>query len=415
MSCREGSEAMSLRLRDVVLQHLRALGATCEEGSVRRLTMDIELEGRIEMVTLSLRDDELQCVSSDGRNDGPHVMAALRFIAGTEPREDATPPRPVPAIAGPTLGRASPNELAEALDDLLTAIARVGVSKAQYAPSVDAALERVVDVAPQPTPPGLGRFIGRLQQEIRSGEPLHIARILDGASQVADALRADAPTRDSEQRLSAWFGVRPGSSPDVERLYDRTMIELGREWLSCTERASVERRYLIDIRSGSIYREDRPRNATASLGPCPRQLRVGLAEVEAGPAPQRIRILQYEVQPDVPTESWARVQQVADRNFAHLTEGYRRSVEAHPSLAEPFALIAPYRIERNGVFKAFDAEGHRLLLNRSERRGAVLAFYDLLAEGVEPSWVAGRLTDTGATLCLTPFAVGTRDQTYRRL
>jgi hypothetical protein len=142
---------------------------------------------------------------------------------------------------------------------------------------------------------------------------------------------------------------------------------------------------------------------------------VGLAEVEAGPAPQRIRILQYEVQPDVPTESWARVQQVADRNFAHLTEGYRRSVEAHPSLAEPFALIAPYRIERNDVFKAFDAEGHRLVLNRSERRGAVLAFYDLLAEGVEPSWVAGRLTDTGATLCLTPFAVGTRDQTYRRL
>ena len=34
-----------------------------------------------------------------------------------------------------------------------------------------------------------------------------------------------------------------------------------------------ERRYLIDIGSGSIYREDRPRHATASLGPCPRQLR----------------------------------------------------------------------------------------------------------------------------------------------
>ena len=39
----------------------------------------------------------------------------------------------------------------------------------------------------------------------------------------------------------------------------------------------------------------------------------------------------------------------------------------------------------------------------------------VLAEGVEPSWVAGRLTDTGATVCLTPFALGTRDRTYTRL
>jgi hypothetical protein len=72
-------------------------------------------------------------------------------------------------------------------------------------------------------------------------------------------------------------------------------------------------------------------------------------------------------------------------------------------------------VECNGIFKAFDAEGHQLLLDRSERRGAVLAFYDLLSEGVEPSWVAGRLTDTGATLCLTPFALGTRDRAYLRL
>lgn len=406
---------MSTQLREVVVRHLRSLGATTAEGAVRRLTMDIEVEGHIEMVTLSLRDDELKCVSSDGRSDGPHVMAALRFIAGTEQREDSSPPRPIASMAGQSLEQGPPNELAEALDDLLTAVTRVGVDKAQYAPSVDAALERVIGVAPQPTPPGLGRFIGRLQQEIRSGELRRVARILTGASQVADALRAERPTPDSEQRLDAWLGIRSGSTPNVERLYDRTMIELGREWLSGTERANVERRYLIDIRSGSIYREDRPRNATASLGPCPRQLRVGLAEVEAGPAPQRIRILQYEVETDVPAESWGRVQQVASRNFAHVTEGYRRSVQAHPSLAEPFALIAPYRIERNGIFKAFDADGHQLVLNRSERRGAVLAFYDLLAEGVEPSWVAGRLTDTGTTVCLTPFALGTRDRTYTRL
>ena len=406
---------MSTRLRDVVVQHLRSLGATTAEGAVRRLTLDIEVEGQIEMVTLVLRDDVLQCVSSDGRNDGPHVTAALSFIAGTEKGADSSPPGPAATIARRSLEPTPPNEIAEALDDLLTAVTRVGVDKAQHAPSVDSALERVVAVAPNPTPPGLGRFIGRLQHAIRSGELPRVARILDGASQVAEALRSDAPTRESEQRLGAWLGVRPGSTPNVELLYDRTMIEVGREWLSGTERASVERRYLIDIGSGSIYREDRPRHATASLGPCPRQLRVGLAEVEEGPAPNRIRVLQYEVQPDVPVASWGRVQQVANRSFAHVTDGYRQSVQAHPSLSEPFAVIAPYRIECNGVFKAFDADGHQLVLNRSERRGAVLAFYDLLAEGVEPSWVAGRLTDTGATVCLTPFALGTRDHAFTRL
>jgi hypothetical protein len=406
---------MSTRLRDIVVQRMRSVGTSASEGAVRRLTMDIEVEGCTEMVTVSLRDGALQCVSSDGLTDGPHVIAALRFVAGTDPFADSSPPGPIASIPSRSLAARPPNELAEALDDLLTAVTRVGVAKAQYAPSVDAALERVLAVAPQPTPPGLGRFVGRLHQEIRSGELSRVARILAGAAQVAEALRAEAPTRDAEQLLGAWLGVAAGSAPQVELLYDRTMIEVGREWLSGTERASVERRYLIDIRSGHIYREDRPRNASASLGPCPRQLRVGLAEVEAGPAPQRIRVLQYEVQPDVPAESWARVQQAASRSFAKVTEGYRRSLQTHPALSEPFALIAPYRIERNGVFKAFDADGHQLVLNRSERRGAVLAFYDLLAAGVEPSWLAGRLTDTGATVCLTPFALGTRDQAYTRL
>jgi hypothetical protein len=302
-----------------------------------------------------------------------------------------------------------------ALDDLLTAITRVGVAKAQYAPSVDAALERVISAAPEPTPSGLGRFIGRLQREIRSAEPRPMARLLVGASQLADALRTTARTRDTEERLVAWLGARPGSMPEVELVHDRTMIEVGREWLSGTERASLERRYLVDIESGSIYREDRPRHATASLGPCPRQLQVGLAEVEFGPSPRRIRVLQYEVRPDVLGESWVGLQQIASRSFAEVAAGYRRSVEAHPSLSEPFALVAPHRIERNDIFKVFDSEGRQLVLNRSERRGAVLAFYDILAEGAEPTWLAGRLTDTGTTVCLIPFALGTRDRTYTRL
>ena len=399
---------MSTRLRDVAVQHLRSLAVTMGEGAVRRLTMDIEVEGRVELVTLALRNDELQCVSSDGRNDGPHVMAALKFIAGTESREASSPPGEATPVADRSTDHGPSEDLADALDDLLTAITRVGVEKAQHAPSVDAALERVIGMAPTPTPSGLGRFIGRLQQEIRAREVRRIARILDGASRFAGELRAKASTPESEERFSAWLGPRPGGTPRPELLYDRTMVEVGREWLSGVDRASVERRYLIDVQSGSIYREDRPRQATASLGPCPRQLRVGLAEVEPGPSPRRIRVLQYEVQLDVPRETWERLQQVASRSFSEVTAQYRRSVTAYPALSEPFTLIAPYRIERNGVFKAFDAEGHEMVLHRSERRGAALAFYELLADGLEPAWLAGRLTDSNATLSLTPFSLGTR-------
>lgn len=405
---------MSILLRDAAIRHLGSLSMASAEGTVQRLSIDVEVGGRIETVILSLRDQELQCVSSDGRSDGHHVTAALRFVAGLQISNaslHAGAPLSPPSAEEPC----AVNDLADALDDLLTAVTRVGAHGAQYAPSVDATLERLLQAAPKPMPPGLGRFVGRLQRELRSENPLRVARVLDGAGRLIEALRDDTRSTESNQKVAAWLGAWHGADAKVELLYDRTMVEVGREWLSGAERASTERRYLVDVHSGAAYREDRPRNAVASLGPCPRELHVGLAEVEAGPAPRRIRVLQYEVEPDVRREAWELLKQTASRSFAEVTDAYRESLSAEPSLAEPFAVIKPYRIERNGVFRAFDPEGHQLVLDRTERRGAVLAFYELLAEGVEPAWLAGRLTDTGATVCLTPFALGTPDGRYIRL
>jgi len=405
---------MSTRLREAAIRHLGSLTAARDDESVRRVSIDVEVDDRIETVILSLREQELQCVSSDGHNDGPHVAAALRFVAGFQTREASLHPGPSQAQAAAEEPGA-PNELADALDDLLTAVTRVGARGAQYAPSVDATLERLLEAAPKPTPSGLGRFVGRLQRELRSENAQRIARMLDGAARLVEALRNGAPSDESRHRIDAWLGRQSGAQPRVERLYDRTMVEVGREWLSGEERASTERRYLVDVQTGAVYREDRPRNAVASLGPCPRELHVGLAEVDPGPAPRRIRVLQYEVEPDVRSQTWERLKQVASPSFPEVTDAYRQSLSAAPALAEPFAVIKPYRIERNGVFKAFDPDGHQLVLDRSERRGAVLAFYELLAEGIEPAWLAGRLTDTGATMCLTPFALGTHDGQYVRL
>lgn len=405
---------MSTPLRDAAARTLRGLAMTPSETAIGRISMEVEADGRVETVIVTLRDGRLQCVSSDGARDGPHVIAALRLIAG----QDGVEPSLRPA-AGSRSGSESEValevELAEALGDLITAVTRVGTSGALHAPSVDAAVERVLEVAPTPTPAGLSRFIGRVRRGFQTADTFGLARVLDGARRLVDALGSEAGADDGRATIEAWIGAHAPNPSRLESVYDRTMVEVGREWLTGTERASLERRFLVDVRTGATYREDRARHAVASLGACPRELHVGLAELEPGPSPRRIRILQYEVRPQVREETWTRLGQVAHQGFAEVTERYRAALQTRPALCEPFVVLKPYRYEQNGVFKAFDAEGHPLVLDRSERRGSVLAFYDLLEEGLEPEWLAGRLTDRGATLCLSPFSFGTRDGRFIRL
>lgn len=83
---------MSTLLREAAIRHLRSLTTAGAEGAVRRISIDVEVGGRLETVIVSLRDQALQCVSSDGRSDGQHVAAALRFVAGFQAQEDALRP-----------------------------------------------------------------------------------------------------------------------------------------------------------------------------------------------------------------------------------------------------------------------------------------------------------------------------------
>jgi hypothetical protein len=402
---------MSALLREAALHYLEGLEPQSVEGMVRRITLDIDVDGRVEMVTLSLQDGELRCASTDGRADGPHVQAALAFIAGGE-RAEPAPAGRVSTVSRHEEGYAG-RELADALDDLLTAVARVGTAQASRAPSVEEALARVIEEAPKPIPSGLGRFIGRLRYELERGSVGRVARILDGASRLVDAIRE--PTPQSAELLHAWLGGQAPSAGRVQLLSDRVLIELGREWLAGAERAAFERRYLVDERTGKVYREDRPRQDNASLGPCPRRITVGLAEVEPGPEPQRIRILQYEVRPGVPPHSWERLKQAANRNFGSVAEAFRRSVNSFPALAEPFVLVSPYRVERKAGLAVFDLNGCVLSIAPSDRRGVVDAFHEMLGDQEELSWVAGRLNDWRGALYLSPFAFGTVQTPYRRL
>ena len=109
---------MSTRLRDAVVQQLRAMGGANAEGAVRRFSVEVEVSGRVETVIVGLRDEALQCVSSDGRADGPHVAAALRFIAGLETHVESLNPAPSLSPTDPEEPSMT-SDLADALDDVL--------------------------------------------------------------------------------------------------------------------------------------------------------------------------------------------------------------------------------------------------------------------------------------------------------
>jgi hypothetical protein len=185
---------------------------------------------------------------------------------------------------------------------------------------------------------------------------------------------------------------------------DRTLLEVSREYLHGIERAGIERRHLVDLDSGEVFREERARGAAgASVGPCPRVVQVGLGEMEPGASPRRLRLLQYAVANEIKTEHWTRLLDVAQRSFGSLAREYRSALSSYPGLAEPFAVLAPKSLRREDL-ALLDAEGLPLPLVRSAE-GFTEALLRFVGDD-EPDWVAGRLIDAAGTLLLVPTGVG---------
>lgn len=441
---------MRERLREAAW---RALAGEGTDGSrVERAVFDVHAEGRTELVTVTVRDGHLMVTSSDGRPDGPHVQAALRVLASAGDaslpeearpsipgRERATQPdgamelsvEPVspritvsdrhgqttlPAGATRTLdgtdqpASADRAALASALDDVLTAVVRAGTREAHGSPSVDESIHRLITVAPDPLPLGIGRWVGRLRRALAWRDVDTLARILDGAARVSEDLTSEEPADTGMARIVSWLGATGDMHGDVEALYDRELIEIGREWLSGIERSGIERRYLVDAVSGEVYREERARErGMASLGPCPRVLTVGFAEIERGASPRRIRPLQYAVSLEVSADDWARVAASALGAFRPLVETYRRALDEFPGLAEPFAMIAPSRYDdAAGALVPVDSEDDPLPLARADDPAGV-SVLERLARGHTPEWIAGRLMDAGGQLMLLPCAATAPD------
>lgn len=387
------------------LAGLAASEAEAERAvQVTRVTVDVELDGVTELVSLVLRDGALTW-SSTGGADGAHVRAALRWIAdargGVRTSDGAEPARVsfAPPPPGDAAVEGSPRErLADALDDVVTTVVRAGMSV--DSPSISESLERLRKEAPLPTPSGLARWVGRLRIALERGDPALGGRLLTGASQLATTLREPRPTRAVRRRVVSWTGAE-GDRSAVERLSDRTMVEIAREHLPTSERGGLERRYLVDLHNGEIFREERSRHAPrCSVGPCPRVVTVGLAEVEDGAHPRRIRLMQYSLTPTCGAETLRKVVANGYRRFAALADRYREWVTEHPGQSEPFAIVVPRRWSDEGDPVAFDDEGAPLAFARADDAAAV----EVLARHtrLSPIWVAGRLVDADGALMMVP-------------
>jgi hypothetical protein len=379
---------MSESMREQVALRL----ASQAESGLRRLTF--ELGG--EQVSLWLRNERLVEHCTCGLDSCEHVATALRFVAGAasgttveaRPRSSSRPPS---HELMPLIG---------AFEDLCLATARSGIEAAS-SPSIKRGISELLNAAPRPTPLAIARFVGRLQEALTTGNVGDVAMLFEGALRWVEEVRRGDAGADALARRRVWVG---GSELYAsESLADATLIEVAREWVAGTERAQIERRYLIDLASGEPYIEERRRTELeVSVGPCPRLILVSYAEVIGAARPKRARLLQYTVSLQLGEPVLARMLELALVDVAALREHYANELRLAPALAEPFVLFAPATLEPGSQGGLRDASGARLDFAHPELVGAD-AVRAATREG-ELACVLGRLVARGSGVQLVPLS-----------
>jgi hypothetical protein len=227
------------------------------------------------------------------------------------------------------------------------------------------------------------------------------------AAALSNDLRTPEGDPHAHARIVSWLGSE--SASELERLSDRTMLEIAREWVSGTERHQIERRYLVDLQSGEVFREECVRRQSmSSLGPCPRLVGVSLAEAELSAAPRRMRLLQYTTTPQVDRESWELLASHAQRDADVLASAVREGMAQFGSLFEPFALLAPRGLQRGAQLALQLEHGEPVPLVADDEPGVLARFASVLGD-VTPAWVAGRLVLRGGALSIKPLSAAVAD------
>lgn len=378
--------------------------------------------GRSEVVTLRLRDGALAVVCTCDQEGCEHVRSAFALLHPDEPMESVDqiqierrstewvdlPMRvsemPAPLVKGGHDGR---EQLAVALSEVLLAVARSGVSGGISA-GVMEALERVGAHASSPSATGLRVFVGSMRAALDARDQDACVRALAAATSMLDALRTSPPTEASEARVAMWLGPSGSSGFSNTRVSERSYLELSREQRPGLTRADVERRYLLDLSDGAVYREDRaPNEPNASVGPCPRVVTIGLAHIEPGLMPRRIRLLQYTTTPmlqiqSVPASSiLEQAASFALPSFEPLLQRYKEHARSSGGLSDLVALVRPVSVTDHELARLTDDAGHSLPLRGAE--GAARKLETFLRE-TTPLWVFGRVSQQANDLALVPLA-----------
>jgi hypothetical protein len=383
------------------------------ELQLERVSLDVQLGQRHELVSLRLIEGRLTVSCSCGERGCAHVKLALRFSAGgshgaaseSTRRSSTRLERVVPELRAAE-ARAAPSGLAEALEDVVTAVVRAGVASERVA-SVLETLSRVEREAGSPLPLGLRRWLGRMREALDAHDVALAAHALTSAAALAADLRAEVATPGARERLVSWLGS--SAADGVERISDRLLLEVAREWVNGTERLQIERRYLIDLHSGEALREECVRRERpGSVGSCPRLVGVALAEVDFGCAPRRARLLQYTTTPQIDRASWDLLAAWGQRDSEALAAAYRSAQNQFGTLSEPFVLTVPRGVERASQLALLLDRGPALPVAADEDVGVMRRFEELI-EGAALAWVAGRLFDRAGQLMLKPLAAGILD------
>jgi len=387
------------------------------DGKVNRIALDVSLDGEDEIVSVRMHNQRLSWSCTCGRQNCGHLATALRWISAQESadiadavRSSSNPPTKnrfsaVNGFEDPIADvRTTMPALSGALEDLVTAIVRIGTD-AGPGPSVEEAIQRLIEAAPNPTPLGICRWVGRLKAALSSRDVDMIARILDGAQRLSVDLKTESNDPSRCKRIVSWLGPSTCESNDVIRISERNLVEIAREWLDGLERSSIERRYLVDLENGEIYREERARGSqTVSLGPCPRSINAGLVVVERGIPPQRIRLLQYSISAVIPTEFENQLSGWANRRFNQIADDYRNLERTFPGLSEPFVLVAPKRLDVDQRCLLLD-EANKPLPIATAEDPTLVRYIKSIPDVKETAWFAGRLLDAQGTLMLRPLSV----------
>lgn len=403
-------------IADWLAEELDKSGEADPEAIVRRVLVDVDVAGQIETVSISQHEGKLRVAATDGTGMSAAVRSALAlFEPGEEPsgvvaHSDKSKRKGRQRRSSHDLRDAIRGSSAEApldtfLAQVVLALVRSGVEDARTNATVAEAIARLRDAYGEQMPLAVRRWIGRLRRGISEGDLFLIARLLEGAARAADDMRTKEPNALEQERIELWQRTRDGMLAR-DRITDRVFIEIGRELVAGLSRASIERRYLMCIHTGEIYVEASARgDAQGSVGPSPRRVAVGLAELSGGPHPRRVRMLQYAVSNRVSPAEWQEVSERAVQRFESLHDSYRSAHQRYPGLVEPFFVIAPIRVDTLGGVVFVDADGFALPMAQARTPARAEALKSALDNG-ELQWVSGRAVDADGSLMLDPCALG---------